>query len=173
MSVMAAPLKERIPGYARTSRNMFVMPGKNSRARIDKPDHKLVRFGETCLHAARQYRDGELGMKAAWKSYRDWYLGGGNFGSLTYQNMIFETIEERTHHARRNAVLGLLDKIYAFKGGQVGRDGKSKQPERSVRRHPRQRAPRDRRGRRRAAIPGESAPRSIAPRRPRDQPRSP
>jgi hypothetical protein len=94
MSAQYAPMKERVPGFARTSRNLFVLPGKNTRAREDKPNHKLVRFGENLLYAARQYRDGEVGMKALWRSYRDWYLGAGSSGSLTYQNMIFETIEK-------------------------------------------------------------------------------
>lgn len=89
-----APVKEYVPGFSRTSRNLFVRPGKGTRAKIDAPTHKLVRFGETLVESAQAYRDDKLGMKERWKRFRSHYLGGGMGPSLTYSNLIFETIEK-------------------------------------------------------------------------------
>ncbi len=89
------PVKEYTPGYSRRSQSLFVLPGKKTRAKVDSPNHKLVKFGELLFDQAKGYRDGDLGMKERWQSYRSWYLGSGaRNSSLTYSNMIFETVEK-------------------------------------------------------------------------------
>lgn len=94
MSTQFAPLKEHTPGYARRSQALFVAPSKKTRMVEERGTHKLVRFGEMLLDQARQYRDGDLGMKPLWTDHRKRYLGSAGGGSLTYSNLIYETIEK-------------------------------------------------------------------------------
>lgn len=94
MSAMHAPLKEHVHGFQRRSRSLFVVPDRKVRRQNNEPESELVKFGETLLEAAQQYRDGDLGMKHRWQSYRKWYLGESPGRSLTYSNMIYEVIEK-------------------------------------------------------------------------------
>ncbi len=94
MSSLVAPIKEHTPGFARRSRPLFVAPRKQTRITENHGSDKRVRFVELLYDQASQYRDGDLGRKPTWKQNRALYLGSSQGGSLTYSNLIYETIEK-------------------------------------------------------------------------------
>ena len=91
-----------IPGFARVSSPLFVLPTKSDRnVGIDVPENELVAFGEKLFLDAKSYRDTMLGMMDRWRVYRSWYLSAGVPGSAsvrstTYVNIIFEKVEKLT-----------------------------------------------------------------------------
>lgn len=91
---------EFVPGFQRSTRPLFVLPGKHSKARINRPESEIVAFGEALYQMARQYRDTTLGMRDRWETHRSWYLESYNshlqgtyLTGQTTENLIAEKID--------------------------------------------------------------------------------